>query len=111
MNRTIYRLLLALLAACGIALILASPLGLEKFAGIKGVNWTQLSSIGQTYGAISALIAGIALVAVAISLFLQARSLALTRMQTIRTFHFDLVKYSMEHSQMLPIWGFTRNAI
>lgn len=101
-----YRLLLGLLAVCGVALILVSPLGLEKFTSIKGVDWAQLSNIGQTYGAVSALIAGIALAAVAISLFLQARSLSLSRTQMMRTFHFDLIKYSIENPELLPSWGF-----
>ena len=106
-SRTLYRLLLGLMAVFGIALILLSPLGLEKFTSVKGVNWAQLSNIGQTYGAVSALIAGIALAAVAISLFLQARSLTLSRTQMMRTFHFDLIKYSIENPELLPSWGFT----
>jgi hypothetical protein len=104
----LHRLLLALLAVCGFVLILVSPLGLEKFTTIKSINWAQLSNIGQTYGAVSALIAGIALAAVAISLFLQARSLTLSRMQMMRTFHSDLIKFSIENSKLLPSWGFAR---
>jgi Family of unknown function (DUF6082) len=107
-SRMLYRLLLALLAVCGVALILISPLGLEKFTTIKSINWAQLSNIGQTYGAVSALIAGIALAAVAISLFFQARSLTLSQMQMMRTFHSDLIKFTIENPELLPSWGFAR---
>jgi len=105
-SRILYRLLLGSLAICGVVLILVSPLGLEKFTSIKRINWAQLSNIGQTYGAVSALIAGIALAAVAISLFLQTRILTLSRMQMMRTFHFDLTKFSIENPELLPSWGF-----
>jgi hypothetical protein len=105
-NGKFYRLLLAFLAVCSVVLILISPLGLERFATIKRVNWAQLSDIGQTYGAVSALIAGIALAGVAISLFLQAHTFTLSRIQATRTFHFDLIKYTIENPHIMPSWGF-----
>lgn len=83
-NRILHRTLLALLIACGIILILLSPLGLEKLSAIKGIDWIRLSDVGQTYGAASALVAGIALVGVVISIVLQMRSLAVSRIQMAR---------------------------
>ena len=104
--KTLYRILRALLAACGVGLILISPLALEKIAGLKKVNWVQLSNIGQTYGAVSALISGVALAVVGISLILQSRSLAMSRMQITRTFHLDLMKFSIENPWLIPAWGY-----
>ena len=106
-NRILHRTLLALLIACGIILILLSPLGLEKLSAIKGIDWIRLSDVGQTYGAASALVAGIALVGVVISIVLQMRSLAVSRIQMARAFHFDLIKFSIENPQLLPGWGFS----
>jgi Family of unknown function (DUF6082) len=104
-NKVLYRTFLAIITGCGIALIIISPLGLEELASAKRLNWARLSNVGQTYGAVSALIGGIALAAVAISLILQARGLTLSRMQMTRTFHLDLIKFSIENPWLIQSWG------
>jgi hypothetical protein len=49
--------LAALAVAAGVlALVLLSPLLLRQLGHIRGINWTQLSNIGQTYGAASAIL-------------------------------------------------------
>lgn len=90
----------------GILLILISPMGLRLISTTKGVNWARLSSIGQTYGAISAVISGVALAGIAVSLFLQARELDLTREQMFRTYHLDLVRFSIENPPFIASWGY-----
>src|SRR5215467_11556741 len=105
-RKTASGLSVILLAALGIGLILISPLALNWIGSIKGFDWSRLSNIGQTYGAISAVIAGIALAAIAISLILQSRSLSLTRMEIMRNYHHDLVKFTIEHPTLLPSWGY-----
>ena len=114
MRRRIFRLLRALLvgllAAGGAGLILASPLGLKFISVMKIANWPELSSIGQTYGAISALISGIALAGIAISLFLQSRELNLMREQIFRDYHFDLVRFSIENPSFISSWGYAPSA-
>lgn len=110
MRRRIFRLLRAisvgLLAAGGAGLILASPFGLKLISTAKIANWSELSSIGQTYGAISALISGVALAGIAISLFLQSRELNLMREQIFRDYHFDLVRFSIENPSFISSWGY-----
>lgn len=105
-RNVLYRLVLTILTVGGITLILISPLGLQRFATVKRVNWAQLSNIGQTYGAVSALLAGIALAGVAISLLLQSRGLALSRAQVMRTFHLDLIRFSIENPRLIQSWGY-----
>ena len=110
MRRRISRLLRAisvgLLAAGGAALILASPFGLQLISTAKIADWPELSSIGQTYGAISALISGVALAGIATSLFLQSRELNLMREQIFRDYHFDLVRFSIENPSFISSWGY-----
>jgi hypothetical protein len=66
---TIMLLLVVLLAS---GLVAASPFALRLLSG-RVTDWGQLSLIGQTYGAASALLAVLALIGVAFTLFMQAR--------------------------------------
>lgn len=97
---------LSVLTILVVGLILASPVALRWVGTFKGINWSRLSFIGQTYGAISAVVAGIALAAVAVSLILQWRSLGLSRMEIMRNYHHDLIKFTIDHPVLLPSWGY-----
>jgi hypothetical protein len=50
------------------AVVVLSPLALREFGTSTQANWSQLSNIGQTYGAVSALLTAMALVGVVASL-------------------------------------------
>lgn len=78
-----------------LALIVLSPAALEQASKVRGVNWGLLSNIGQTYGAVSALLSALALGGVVASLFYQARDVRSAAEQASRTFHFDLLKMEM----------------
>src|SRR5216684_1108380 len=82
--------------ACLIALtlVLLSPLALAWLKNLNR-NWLQLSNMGQTYGAISALISSLALGGVVVSLIYQARDLRTTRNQGIRSFQHHLIEMEM----------------
>ncbi|OLB64717.1 MAG: hypothetical protein AUI10_09845 [Actinobacteria bacterium 13_2_20CM_2_72_6] len=58
------RLLLGAAVAVTVAAVVLSPFLLGALGGF-GVNWTRLSEIGQTYGAVSAVLSALALGAVA----------------------------------------------
>lgn len=105
-HRSLRTISVMALVVGGIFLILISPMGLRLISTAKGINWARLSSIGQTYGAISAVISGVALVGIAVSLFLQARELDLTREQMFRNYHLDLVRFSIENPQFISSWGY-----
>ncbi len=98
--------LMVSLAMLGLALILISPLGLKAIAVVKGLDWVKLGNVGQAYGAISAVISGVALAGVTLSLFLQARDFNLSRMQVMRNHHSDLMRFSIENPSFISSWGF-----
>jgi hypothetical protein len=100
----VYTLLTALVIAI-VGLVILSPLGLGELPAVKNANWVRLANIGQTYGAVSAVISGIALGAVSVSLILQAHALRLSRVQAMRTYHFDLIKLSLQDPSLVPSWG------
>jgi hypothetical protein len=81
-------------------------MGLRLISTEKGINWARLSSIGRTYGAISAVISGVALAGIVVSLFLQTRELDLTREQMFRNYHLDLVRFSVENPRFISSWGY-----
>jgi hypothetical protein len=109
-RRIIYRILrntsIVILIVGGAGLIAASPAGLNLLSAAKGVDWLKLSSIGQTYGAVSALISGVALAGVVISLILQSRELNLAREQAFRTYHFDLLRFAIDNPSFISSWGY-----
>ena len=84
-------------AAIMLALVVISPIALQQLVRIHGVNWTRLSDIGQTYGAVSALLTALALGGVVVSLLYQARDVKAAREQASRTFHHELLKMEMKN--------------
>jgi Family of unknown function (DUF6082) len=99
-------ILVASLSLLGLGIILISPVGLKLISLVRGVNWVELGNVGQTYGAISAVISGVALGGVALSLFLQSRDFNLSRTQAMRNYHSDLVRFSIENPSFISSWGF-----
>jgi hypothetical protein len=100
--------LLVISAICvGIlALILISPVLLLELSHVKGVNWQQLSNIGQTYGVSSAILAGIALLGIAFSLVIQARQAKTERMRIVRERHIELLQIILDDpEQYAPVVG------
>jgi hypothetical protein len=75
-------------SACLIAVILValSPLALTGLDGLSK-DWQRLAEIGETYGAISALVSSFALGGVVISLLHQARAGHTVREQGERAEH------------------------
>jgi Family of unknown function (DUF6082) len=109
---TVY--LSALLIGAGtLAFILASPLLLHQLTHIKGIDWAQLSNIGQTYGAASALLSGMALIGITLSLLVQARQARTERIRITRERHADLLRLVLEAPDVYgPVIGYTpRSAV
>src|SRR6266568_2590402 len=86
-NSLAIRIWMLIFAVGMLALVVVSPIALQQIARIHGLNWMRLSNIGQTYGAVSALVTALALGGVIISLLYQARDVKTTREQTSRAFH------------------------
>src|SRR6266702_4067035 len=110
MNRKLslrHGLLVALtIAACliAIALVAISPLGLTGLEGLRK-DWGELSSVGQTYGAISALISSLALGGIVVSLSYQARAGHTAREQSIRTMQQQLIRMEMDDPTLMTAMG------
>lgn len=96
-------ILLAVIASS--ILVLLSPLALDYLDSRESVDWGQLSNVGQTYGAASAFLAGLALIGVAASLFLQAKEAKATREQALRMLHGELMKMAMDDPLYRACWG------
>lgn len=77
-------------------LILISPLLLRILSYRRGVNWSQLSNIGQTYGAASAILSGVALIGVSLSLLVQARQARAERIRVVRERHMEILRIALE---------------
>jgi hypothetical protein len=102
-----YGLLIALTAvACliAISLVAFSPLALIGLEGLRK-DWGKLSSIGQTYGAISAIASSLALGGVVVSLLYQARAGHTAREQSIRTLQQQLIRMEMEDPTLMTAIG------
>lgn len=87
-----------------LGLVIVSPFALKELTH-SGLNWYQLSSIGQTYGAVSALVSSLALGGVAISLVYQARDSQVTHEIAGRRLQHDLLKMELEDVSLMNAFG------
>jgi len=92
-----------------LGLVVLSPFALNVLAHQRQ-NWAQLSNIGQTYGAVSALLSSLALAGVIVSLLYQARDGRTAREQVTRTLHHELLKMEMDDPALMTAvgapWGY-----
>jgi hypothetical protein len=98
-------LLAATLAlASSVALIAFSPLALTIIDD-GDRDWERLSLIGQSYGAISAVLTAAAVIGVAMTLVLQQRQMRESRRLAIRQYHMNLLSMALENPELLRAWG------
>ena len=98
----IITLTVGLIAVTG--LVIFSPFALATLVHLK-VNWLELSNIGQTYGAVSALLSSLALAGVIASLLYQSRSNKNAVEQRVRTLQFDLLRMAMTDPTLMTASG------
>jgi Family of unknown function (DUF6082) len=87
-----------------VALVILSPFALVELAHFRH-DWSQLSNIGQTYGAVSALVSSLALGGVIVSLLFQARDNQNAREQTTRTLQLELIKLELDDPALMTALG------
>ncbi|HWE87850.1 MAG TPA: DUF6082 family protein [Pseudonocardiaceae bacterium] len=87
-----------------IGLVVVSPWALRAIGG-SNLDWNRLSSIGQTYGAVSAIIAAVALLGVVASLVVQRREAKAARINAQRNHHVDLMRMAMEDPLYMDCLG------
>lgn len=93
--------LFSVLAVC---LVLVSP-ALLRLAQGGDQEWERLSFIGQTYGAMSAIIAVLALVGVAVTLYYQAREARRVADEGRRQAMGELLRMAMADPDLDECWG------
>jgi uncharacterized protein DUF6082 len=103
-HRTLLTAIITIALAAILVLVVLSPLALGGLARYRN-NWLLLSNIGQTYGAVSALLSSIALGGVVLSLLYQARDSQTAREQTTRSLQLELIKMQMEDPELMTASG------
>ena len=89
-----------------LSLVLLSPILLRQLGIFTSANWAQLSEIGQTYGAASAVLSGIALIGISLSLLIQARQARNERIRLVFERHTQLLTMELEHLDIYgPVFG------
>jgi hypothetical protein len=94
-----------------LALLLLSPillvrlLHLRAFSGVPTEAWTIAGSLGEAYGAASAILSAIALLGVVGSLWYQARQNRMQQQQFVRSLQFDLFRMSIEDPTLRHAYG------
>jgi hypothetical protein len=97
-------ILLASVSVLLLGAVGATPLYLQLLRGDTD-NWEELSFIGQTYGAASAILSVFALAGIAISLLLQSKEAKAARIQAMRSLHVDLMTMAIDDPSLLSCWG------
>lgn len=103
-RRSILTIFITLVLSAVVGLVILSPFGLTEIARFRN-DWLQLSDIGQTYGAISAILSGLALVGIIASLQYQARDSRNAHEQMMRTFQFELIKLELDDPTLIAATG------
>jgi hypothetical protein len=94
-----------LLVIVSMGVVVVSPLALRAIDTGDGIDWDRLSSIGQTYGAVSAVVATVALLGVMISLIVQGREVREARKNARRSHHVELMRMAMDDPGYMECWG------
>jgi hypothetical protein len=94
-----------LLVIVAMGLVVLSPLALPALDRGDQVDWEWLSNIGQTYGAVSAIVAAIALLGVMVSLLIQGREVQQARKNARRGHHVELMRMAMDDPRYMEVWG------
>ncbi|MEV6487650.1 DUF6082 family protein [Actinoplanes sp. NPDC051633] len=84
--------------------VIASPFLTSWMASLP-LDWQDLSNVGQAYGAISAVLSGIALCGITASLLMQRQQYRLSEHQSVRQRHHDLIKMTFEDPSLKACWG------
>lgn len=99
------RSLTGLAGIAALVVVALSPFILQLGYSGSRMDWGRLSDIGETYGAISALLSGGALVILGISLALQAREIRHAREQAARNTQFELMRMMLDEPAYQEVLG------
>jgi len=94
--KTLLRILSYLAIAAALLLVLLSPILLQTFGKMLPLDLEYLSKIGGSYGAISAILSGIALCFLAVSSVLQVRQTQIAQLHATRAMQLELLRMSLD---------------
>lgn len=75
-------------------------------AGIRQIDWKQLSDIGQAFGIISTLLSAIGLLGVVASLRYQRQQTIAAQYQAVREIRTQLLQFAINNPHYLRSWGY-----
>jgi hypothetical protein len=103
-RRLVLRLTRLVITLLALALIALSPLALLAI-NTNRIDWNRLSSIGQSYGAISAVLSAAAVGGVAVTLILQNEQAKDARRFAVREMHRELLRMAIDRPSLFEAWG------
>jgi hypothetical protein len=89
-------ILLALLVGVGVAAVLGRQAAAE--------DWSRWSDVGQTFGVLSSIIGGLALVAVVMTARVQFRELQRSAAAELSMLHLEILKMSINDPELAEVW-------
>lgn len=92
------------IVATTIIAVLLSPFVLVGVSYVGNLKWLKLSYIGQTYGAASALLAALGIVAISASLIIQRRQVEIAQVQAARSMQLELTRLSLQYPNLPKLW-------
>lgn len=104
-GRAVFHVAILLLVIVSMGLVALSPLALRALDSGDQVDWNRLSNIGETYGAVSAVVAAVALLGVLVSLVIQSRETKAARANARRAHHVELMRMAMDDRRYMECWG------
>lgn len=102
-NRRSNTVIWSLIAVAALVTISATPFLLNAVAP-SGLDWERLSSVSQTYGALSVLFSAAALVGVVASVGHQARQTRIQNEEAHRSSHRELTLLTLSHPDFVTCW-------
>jgi hypothetical protein len=103
-RRSVSTAFITIILVVTVGLAILSPFALAGISHFRS-DWPQLSNIGQTYGAVSAILSALALGGILASLLYQARDSRNAHEQMTRTFQFELIKLELEDPSLMVATG------
>jgi hypothetical protein len=94
---------LVLLAIAPVSFLTAPALLLRINEPITNTELERLSNAGQAYGGLSALLSGVATVAVAAALLLQVRQIRMSQAQGVRMIQIELMGMLIHNPELRPV--------
>lgn len=98
---------IATLTIITVLVLFASPLLLVLLDNFMVLDWSRLSSIGQSYTGVSALLSAGTLIAVAVTVQQQSKQTRLARQQATKIMQFELLRLALnEPGTYGPVVGY-----